>query len=284
MVPHYLPWGIPLGNLYCNRFAELLLHKPGEGFLFALLATLLSPLRWGISKFVESYLRWTLPLKKYEMLPDNSFLQQIGNCQLSTLPKNFYGRVEEGSIILNKSPSFHFYKNGLILEGEGEEHHKALETDIVILCTGYKGDQKIKDVFASPTFRDSVVGSPNSTVPLYRECIHPRIPELAIVGYSESLSNLYTSEMRCRWVAHFLDGGFKLPSIRKMEADVVEWDRFMKRYSGRYFRRSCIGIVHIWYNDLLCRDMGCNPKRKKGLWAELFSPYGPLDYKVLSKT
>ncbi|KAL6011904.1 hypothetical protein ACLOJK_002370 [Asimina triloba] len=181
----------------------------------------LSPLRWATCKFVESYLRWRLPFKKYGMVPKNSFLEEIASWRISILPKNFDGGVEEGSIILKKSPSFHFYENGLILEGEGGEHHEALETDIVILCTGYKGERKIKDVFTSPTFRECVVGSPNATTPLYRDCIHPRIPELGIVGFSPGMSNLYSFEMRCRWLAHFIDGGFKLPSIKNMEADVM---------------------------------------------------------------
>ncbi|KAL2936891.1 putative flavin-containing monooxygenase 1, partial [Bienertia sinuspersici] len=277
-IPDLFPWGFPLTHLYFNRFSELLVHKPGEGPLLALLASLLAPLRWGISKFVESYIKKKLNLKKYGMVPQHSFLQSMNSCKIAIVPEGFYDNVEKGSIVLKKSPTFSFRKEGVLLDDQSVATKDPIKSDLIILATGFKGDQKLKDIFVSSKFQDYIIGSSDKVVPLYRQCIHPRIPQLAVIGFSESYANLFTSELRCRWIFELLDGKFKLPSIQKMEEDVLEWDKFMKRYSGKYYRRSCIGALHIWYNDQLCKDMGLNPKRKNGFWAELFEPYGPIDY------
>ncbi|KAJ1275075.1 hypothetical protein BS78_05G108400 [Paspalum vaginatum] len=272
ILPGYFAWGYHISKLYLNRFSELLIHKPGEGLMLSLLATFLTPLRWAFSKFAESY--YSIPMKKYDMVPDHSLFEALAACVIAITPKDHYKRLEEGSIVLKKSKTFSFCKEGVLVEGEPSP----IKSDIVIFGTGFKGDEKIKDMFTSEYFRSAVVGSTSTTVPLYRECIHPKIPQLAVIGYSESISNLYTSDIRAKWVACFMNGGFRLPNVTEMQKDILEWDKYMKRYSGRYFRRSSIVILHNWYNDLLCRDMGCNPRRKKGLFAELFDVYGPGDY------
>ncbi|KAB2036041.1 hypothetical protein ES319_D04G195800v1 [Gossypium barbadense] len=273
-VPDYLPWGFSLAHMYLSRFSELMVHKPGEGLLLSLLATILTPLRYAYSKFVESDIKKKLRLEKHGMVPTHSFLKEISSCLISTVPEKFYDKVENGEIKLKKAPSFSFCNNGVLVEGETSP----IEADLVILATGFKGEKKLKHIFMSQTFQDNITGSPDAALPLYRECIQPRIPQLAVIGFSESISNIFTSEMRCRWVAELLDGTFKLPSIKDMEINIKEWDEYLKQYSGGYYRRKCIGALHIWYNDQLCKDMAWKPRRKKGFFAELFEPYGPMDY------
>ncbi|XP_059635721.1 probable flavin-containing monooxygenase 1 [Cornus florida] len=261
-----------------NRFSEFMIHKPDEGFFLWFLALLLSPLLWIFSKLVESYLKWIYPLKKYNMVPDHAFFKQISSCMFTVLPAKFYNRVEEGSIILKKTQRFGFCKNGLIIDGEP----KPLATDIVIFATGYRGEEKLKNIFTSTYFQKCVTGS---SAPLYRECIHPRIPQLAILGYSESPTILYTTEMRSKWLAHFLAGKFELPTVREMEDDVQKWEKCMRRYACDSYKWSCVSVLlQIYCNDQLCRDIGRNPRRKKSFLSELFAPYGPTDYADLTRS
>ncbi|KAJ3706793.1 hypothetical protein LUZ61_010498 [Rhynchospora tenuis] len=208
------------------------------------------------------------------MVPDHSFSQGIASGVVSILPPKFYDYVAKGSIILKNAKTFTFCKQGVTFEG----YNEPLEADIVIYATGFKGDKKLQDIFQSPLLASIVAGSTETTVPLYREIVHPRIPQLAVIGYSESLSNLFISELRSKWVAEFLDGGFSLPAIKLMEENVMEWERYMKRYAKDYYRRSCLNTINTWYTDQLCRDMRCNPRRKNGFLADLFLPYGPEDY------
>ncbi|CAI0388913.1 unnamed protein product [Linum tenue] len=275
-IPSETLLGINIGFLYLNRFSEFLIHKPGESLLLSLLATFLTPLRWGISKMIEFYLRWKLPLKRHGMVPKLSFFQDVSSCHICMLPDKFYDKVEEGSIVIKKSKTIRFCENGVLIDEEGQSE-PVVEADVVILATGYRGDHKLRDIFDSPALQKTISGS-SSIVPLYRQVIHPRIPQLAVIGYAESLSSLYATEIRCQWLAEFLVGKFELPSVSKMEEEVSIWERFLRRHSGGKSRRACISNIHIWNNDQFCKDMGFPTRRKKGFLRDLFMPYGPSDY------
>ncbi|CAN1163153.1 Probable flavin-containing monooxygenase 1 [Linum perenne] len=228
---------------------------------------------WIQSKVVEFYLKWRLPLKKYNMVPDHGFFKQIFSCMFTILPNNFYERVSEGSLLLVKSKSFSFCEKGVIITPE----KPPIPADIVIFATGYKSTEKLKSIFKSSYFQDSIA---NSTAPLYRESIHPRIPQLAILGYADSASYLYTTEMRSKWVAHLLAGKFKLPAVREMEAETKDWEKWSRIYAKEDYKSSCTSVkLPIYFNDLLCKDMGLSPRRKNGALSELFGPYLPTDYK-----
>lgn len=112
----------------------------------------------------------------------------------------------------------------------------------------------------------------------YRHCIHPRIPQLAVMGHADSFSTLFTSEMMSKWLACMLACSFRLPTILEMEKDVLNWVGCTKMYKGKPLCWTCVQATNIWYNDQLCKDMGHNPRRKIGFLAEWFQPYSPADY------
>lgn len=103
-------------------------------------------------------------MKKYGLVPSYSFLEGISSCRIGILPENFYDKIKEGSIVIKKPNSFSFCREGLIINGEA----KPLETDLAILATGYKGEEKLQSIFKSPIFQKYINGSTTSTVPLYR--------------------------------------------------------------------------------------------------------------------
>jgi dimethylaniline monooxygenase (N-oxide forming) len=103
-------------------------------------------------------------MKKHDMVPDHSLFEALAAATIAITPKDHYKRLEEGSIVLKKSKTFSFCKDGVLVEGEPSP----VKSDVVIFGTGFRGDDKIKDMFSSKYFRSVAVGSESTTVPLYR--------------------------------------------------------------------------------------------------------------------
>lgn len=122
---------------------------------------------WIFSKFVESFLKLVYPLKKYSMVPSRGFVQHMFSCMTSVTPINFFDKVSEGSLVLKKSKKFSFCKNGLLVDHEDEKEEEAshFATDMVIFATGYKTDEKLKNIFSSVYFQKCIIGS---SAPFYR--------------------------------------------------------------------------------------------------------------------
>lgn len=77
-------------------------------------------------------------------------------------PDDFFDEVEKGSIKLKKSSSLSFYNQGIL----NNEDSTRIKANIVIFATGFKGVEKLKNIFESSTFVNFIAASPR--VPLYR--------------------------------------------------------------------------------------------------------------------
>ncbi|KAF3792268.1 putative flavin-containing monooxygenase 1 [Nymphaea thermarum] len=271
MLPSYSVWGISFLLLYATRFSQFLHERPSMSLLRALLCLLLSPLRKAISKFIELYLIWKLPLRKFGLVPEHAYEEDYASCQMAILPEKFFPAAEDGRICFRRSSKWCFWSGGVELE-DGSR----LEADVVMLATGFDGLKKLKWIFPEP-FRHYIQDS-SGIVPLYRGTVHPLIPHMAFVGYIESVSNLHTSEIRCRWLSSLLQGAFVLPTVDKMVYEISKQMEVMKR-TTRFYKRHCISTFSINHTDEMYEDMGLSPWRKRNWLQEAFSPYSNRDYK-----
>ncbi|KAK8550361.1 hypothetical protein V6N13_118879 [Hibiscus sabdariffa] len=270
-VPHYWVWGLPFFLFYSTRSSQFLHERPNQGILRTLLCYTLSPLRRGVSKFIESYLLWKLPLQKYGLKPEHPFEEDYASCQMAIMPENFFTEADKGNIVFKKSSNWWFWKDGIEFDDDTK-----LKADVVILATGYEGKKKLKTILPDP-FRSLIEYHPSGVMPLYRGTIHPLIPNMAFVGYIESVANLHTSELRSMWLARYVDEKFKLPSAENMLEQIYK-EMEVSRRTTRFYKRHCISTFSINHSDEICEEMGWNSWRKGSWFAEAFSPYGSQDY------
>ncbi|KAI4377037.1 hypothetical protein MLD38_014731 [Melastoma candidum] len=270
IVPHYSVWGLPFYLFYSTRFSQFFHERPNQSFLKSLLHPLLSPLRRGVSKFIESYLLWTMPLDKYGLRPDHGFEEDYASCQMAILPEGFFHEANEGRIIFRRPSKWWFYEGGVEFD-DGTR----VEADVVALATGYDGKKKIKSILPEP-FR-SLLDVPAGVMPLYRGMIHPLIPNAAFVGYLESVSNLHSAELGCKWLSRLLGGRFELPGVEEMMEQTMKEVEISKR-TTRFYKRHCISTYSINHDDEICEEMGWSRWRKGSWLSEVFSPYTSMDY------
>lgn len=115
-----------------------------------------------MSKTVESYLTWKLPLEKYGLKPEHPFEEDYASCQMAILPENFFSEADKGSIVIKRTAAKWWFWEG----GVEFEDGTRLDADVVVLATGFDGKRKLKAIVPDP-FR-CLLEFPSGMMPLYR--------------------------------------------------------------------------------------------------------------------
>ncbi|KAI1499254.1 hypothetical protein F5X99DRAFT_291353 [Biscogniauxia marginata] len=130
---------------------------------------------------------------------------------------------------------------------------------------------------------------------LYRFLVPPsprflRTRDVAFVGMISNFSNLITAQISGLWISAYFSGKLTVDpaaviddeaSLKELQYGTVLYNRWGKwRYPTDWGNRNPNFIFDaIAYLDLLQRDLGLSPYRKKGWLAEISDPYGPEDYR-----
>lgn len=118
--------------------------------------------RKAVSKTVESYLTWKLPLEKYGLKPEHPFEEDYASCQMAILPEQFFPEADKGKIVIKRSMSKWWFTEGGVEFEDGSK----LDADVVVLATGFDGKRKLKAIIPDP-FR-SLLEFPSGMMPLYK--------------------------------------------------------------------------------------------------------------------
>lgn len=194
--------------------------------------------------------------------------------EVTMLPRpQLYKLIRSGGIALHRSEIDAFGDDGVTLRN-GEQ----LDADLVILATGWRTDYAFlgEEVTQALHMEDDGFY-------LYRHLLHPDLPNLVFLGcHAITYQAILTSSLQARWLVELVKGRHRLPSVEAMRREIDAMKAWKRSWMpARPSRGAMVSLHQIHYHDELVRDMGLDPRRKRGLLAplkELFGPYVCRDY------
>ncbi|KAI0534927.1 hypothetical protein GGR58DRAFT_480880 [Xylaria digitata] len=128
-------------------------------------------------------------------------------------------------------------------------------------------------------------------VPPSSRFLHNR--DIAFAGVMSNFSNNMTAHISGLWISAYFQGKLTInpaaavgdeAALTKLQYDTMLLNRWGKwRYPTDWGHKAPSFIFDaVPYLDLLQRDLGLNPHRKKGWFAEITDPYGPEDYQDIT--
>ncbi|KAI2465468.1 hypothetical protein F4781DRAFT_435409 [Annulohypoxylon bovei var. microspora] len=121
-----------------------------------------------------------------------------------------------------------------------------------------------------------------------------RSRDIAFIGLQNNLGTTTTAHITALWISAYFSGQLARDPARvvddeeatkKLQYEAVLHNRFGKwRYPVDWGDRAPNYIFDAMpYLDMLQRDLGLDPHRKKSKLAEMFVPYGPEDYRNINQ-
>lgn len=189
------------------------------------------------------------------------------------------------------SPPLKFLPEGLDL---GLPHRRSLSEPSDLIA---QADKEILEKFPrlkiqpkpNPKYRpledaEKTVDREQEPYQLYRFMVPPTFIESRDIAFAGSLLTISTAmnaQIQALWITAFFGNEVQIDSDPKYMS--VLHSRFMKWRAPSGFGDCFPDMVFdaLSYMDMLLTDLGLECHRKSGAVAEIFSPYGPGDYKNL---
>lgn len=270
-VPRYFGNKVNMRYLLFSRLSEAFFNAPRKSLSQQILHSVGRPLVWAQWRGLEALLKMQFKLKDCGMVPEHRIEDQI-SCSLGVAPEGFYETVRSGKIQAKKTEIARMEGRQIFLKN-GE----SITPDVLICGTGFTQELP----FLEDSFRKLII-SGNGSYQLFRNIIHPLVPQLGFVGFNSSLFTTLTSEVAANWLVRYMENRLQLPSSATINAEMEymeQWRRHDRPIASE-FSGTCIAPFNYMHLDQLMKDMGLPTKCTR--WPhEYLKPINPADYHQL---
>ena len=133
-----------------------------------------------------------------------------------TVSQDLLNRLGHGDITVR--PNIERFEGDKVFFVDGSSG----EYDVVVYCTGYR--------VSFPFLGETVVGTEDNHVELYRRVVHPEHPGLYFLGLIQPLGAIMPlAEAQAEWVGDLVTGVGRLPSVRQMRAQIASYDEHLRK-------------------------------------------------------
>ncbi|GAA0562222.1 flavin-containing monooxygenase [Chitinophaga japonensis] len=271
-VPRYFGNKVNMKYLLFSRFSEAFFNARRKTVFQLLLHTVGKPLVWMQWRALELLLKKQFRLRECGMVPSHRIEDQI-SCSLGVEPVGFYKKVAAKEIraVCTEIECF-----------EGKQvrlkNGQTISPDLVVFGTGFR--QRLP--FLSLQYQELLTNA-KGIYRLYRNILHPDLPQMGFVGFNSSLFTTLTSEIAANWLAATVTGDLILPPAEEMYREIQSMERWRchERPIASEFSGLCVAPFNFQHLDELMKDMGLRTRASWNIIYEFFKPINPADYKKM---